>query len=146
MSRSSAICVDASLVVRLLLGPENQDIKSVWDQWDQENRELVAPGLIYYEVLNALYQYERHGKLSADTVTQAFEAALSLPIRLHFATALQLRALDLTRKLSLSACYDAQYLALAEQLDIELWTGDARLVNQVRAQFPRVHLAVPRDH
>lgn len=37
-------------------------------------------------------------------------------------------ALDLAERLSLSATYDAHYLALAEWLGAEFWTADQRLV------------------
>jgi predicted nucleic acid-binding protein len=97
--------------------------------------------LIYYEILNALYQYERHGKLSADTVAEAFDVALELPIRLYSDSALHLRAIQMARRFTLPAAYDAHYLALAERLDSELWTCDGRLVKKVGADLPWVHLA-----
>jgi predicted nucleic acid-binding protein len=141
MSRSSAVCVDASLVVRLLLGPQSQEIRSLWEQWDQEHLDPAAPSLIYYEVSNALYQYERHGKLSADTVSEAFDVALGLPIRLYSDPALHLRAVQIARRFTLPASYDAHYLALAEHLGTDLWTCDARLVKKVGADLSWVHLA-----
>ncbi len=141
MSRSSAVCVDASLVVRLLLGPQSQEIAALWEQWDQKHRDLVAPTLIYYEISNALYQYERHGKLSADTLAEAFDVALGLPIRLYSDSALHLRAIQIARRFTLPASYDAHYLALAEHLGTELWTCDARLVKKVGPDLSWVHLA-----
>ncbi len=141
MSRSSVICVDASLVVRFLLGPQSEEIRSLWKQWNQD-RDLVAPALIHFEILNALYQYERHGKLSTDTISEAVDLALGLPIRLYSDPALHLRALQITRRFTLPASYDAHYLALAERLGTELWTCDARLVKKVGADLSWVHLAL----
>jgi predicted nucleic acid-binding protein len=141
MSRSSAVCVDASLVVRLLLEPQNEGLLALWEQWDQDHRDLVAPGLVYFEILNALYQYERHGKLSKDTVSEAFDVALGLPIRIYSDSALHLRALQIARRFGLPACYDAHYLALAERLGIDLWTCDGRLVKKVEADLSWIHLA-----
>ena len=105
MSRSSAVCADASLVVRLLIGPESQNVRALWDRWDQEHRDVVSPGLVHYEILNALYQYEKHGKLSASTVTEAFDTALGLQIRLYSDNALHLRALQITRRRIQSRLY-----------------------------------------
>jgi len=141
MSRSSIICVDASLVVRFLVGPQNHEISSLWGTWAQQSRDLAAPALIHYEVLNALYQYEKHGHLSADLVTEIFDAALSLPIKLHSDPAVHSQALQLARRFALSACYDAHYVALAERLGAELWTCDARLVKKVGEDLPWVRLA-----
>ena len=79
MSKSSAVCVDASLIVRLLVDPKEQRPRSLWEQWSQEGRDFVAPALIHYEVVNALYQYERIGKLSSNVITEAFETSRKLP-------------------------------------------------------------------
>ena len=140
MSRSSAVCVDASLIVRLLIGPQSEIIRSLWDKWAQEEWVMVAPGLIHYEILNALYQSEKHGKLSADTVNEAFDLARSLSIRLYSDAELHLRAIQLTRHFSLPASYDAHYLALAERLGVEFWTCDTNLVKKVGADLPWVHV------
>lgn len=140
MSRSSAVCVDASLVVRLLIGPQKENIRFLLDGWARDHRDMVAPGLIRYEVLNALYQYEKHGKLSTETVTGAFDTALGLSIRLYSDRGLHLQALQLTRRFALPASYDAHYLALAERLGIELWTCDGNLVKKVGTDLPWVHL------
>lgn len=142
MSESSAVCVDASLVVRLFVDFKEQKPRLLLEQWTQENRELVAPALLYYEVVNALYRYERHGKLSAQIVDEIFEAAAKLPIRLYPDTDLNVRAKRLARRFDLPACYDAHYLALAELLNIELWTCDEKLATKVGADFPSLHVAL----
>lgn len=45
MNKSSAVCVDASLIVRLIVDPNEQKPRSLWEQWVQEKREIVAPSL-----------------------------------------------------------------------------------------------------
>lgn len=47
-------------------------------------------------------------------------------------------ALTVADAQNLSATYDAQYIALAEQLGCEFWTDDRRLVRQVSATLPSV--------
>ena len=49
--------------------------------------------------------------------------------------------IQLARYLTLPACYDAQYLALAEHLGVEFWTCDGRLVKKVESKLPWVRLA-----
>lgn len=141
MSRSSVICVDASLVVRFLVDPDNQTVQALWDQWFQEGYVFVAPSLLHYEVLNALFQYERHGKLSAQATSEALTASLKIPIRLYSEFELHREALQLARRFALPACYDAHYVALAERLGIELWTCDERLFKKVKDNLPWVHSA-----
>ena len=47
---SSTVCIDASLVVRLLVPTEEtEEVERHWLRWIEEGRTVVAPGLIAYE-------------------------------------------------------------------------------------------------
>ncbi len=61
MNNSSTICVDANIVVRLVLFPKDK-IQTIWQDWTSNETRLAAPSLLYYEVVNSLYQYQKHGK------------------------------------------------------------------------------------
>ena len=135
------ICVDASLVIRLVADPADEAVRRLWEGWDADGRLVAAPTLLYYEVTNGLFQYQRLGLLTSDAVQLAQQAALSLPISLHGQATLHRRALGLAGGLVLPATYDAHYLALAEALDAEFWTADKRLVHAVRETLPWVHAA-----
>jgi predicted nucleic acid-binding protein len=137
---SSWLCVDANLVIRLVADPKDKAIRQLWEQWDDENRQLAAPTLLFYEVSNALYRYQRLGIMSPSAVHLALRAALSLPLRLHGEVDLHWRALELAERFSLPAAYDAHYLAVAEWLGGEFWTADRRLARAVQADLPWVHL------
>ena len=138
---NSPVCVDASVVVRLLIDtPETVRVEALWDGWAAAERLIVAPSLLYYEVTNALYRYQKSGFLGQSAVQQALEAALALPLRLYAEADLHWRALELAGRLSLPAAYDAHYLALAEWLGAEFWTGDGRLARTVQAALPWVHV------
>jgi predicted nucleic acid-binding protein len=137
---SSWLCVDASLVIRLVAGPADQAHLALWEEWDSEGRQLAAPTLLYYEVANALYRYQKLGYIGASAVELAFKAALALPFELHGGPDLHWRALELANRFSLPAAYDAHYLALAELLEGELWTADGRLARAVRSSLRWVHL------
>jgi predicted nucleic acid-binding protein len=69
---------------------------------------------------------------------------LALPITLYDDDALHGRAFDLGGQYKLPAACDAHYLALAERLSIDFFTGDRRLWNAVRHELPWVRL-VPDD-
>ena len=94
---------------------------------------LVAPSLIYYEIMNGLHQYWKEGKLDVQTHKSAVKTALSLKINVVGDADLHQRAAELAQSLNLPAAYDAHYLALAERLDINLWTTDAKLFNTVQS-------------
>jgi predicted nucleic acid-binding protein len=137
---NSSICVDASLVVRLLVDSNGKDIQTLWQEWETAARQIVAPTLLYYEVANALYQYQKHGYLQAETVFQAMEVALQLPIRLQEGEHHHLRALRISQQFELPATYDAHYLAVAENLNATFWTADRRLVTTIQPELTWVRL------
>jgi predicted nucleic acid-binding protein len=137
---SSWICVDASLVIRLVVGPADESNQARWEQWDSEGRRLAAPTLLYYEVANALYRYQKLGYISTSAVELAFKAALALPLELHGGPDLHWRALELASQFDLPAAYDAHYLGLAELLEGEFWTANGGLVRAVQPSLTWVHL------
>ena len=124
---SSPICVDASLVARLFVGPDAAQVWSLFDAWTAEGVQLCAPTLLVYELTNVFHKYQQRGFLSAPTAQLVQEATLGLPILLEPHTALAAGALRISTTLRLPAAYDAYYLALAEQLGADLWTADVRL-------------------
>jgi predicted nucleic acid-binding protein len=140
MPNSSRVCCDANLVVYAVTGPTPARIRDVWDRWRSENRLLVAPTLLRYELTNSLHRLRLSGTLTPDAARNALLAALAFPIEYHLDDEQHVRAMELASRFNRPATYDAHYLALAERLGIEFWTADERLYNTVRHQFPWVHL------
>lgn len=142
----SPVCLDASFLLRLLLdGEMASQADDLWETWHREGRRLIAPTLLYYEVTNALHRYLAHGDLSPAEVKTLLNLALRLDIELIGDAELHHRALQLARAFSLPAANDAYYLALAERLEAEFWTADARLAQAVQDRLPWVHrLGEPR--
>jgi predicted nucleic acid-binding protein len=106
---------------------------------------IAAPTLLYYEVASALRRYVHVGELQSSGVDEALDAALGLGVVLIGDDALHRRALRFADQLGLAAAYDAHYLALAERLDAELWTTDARLVRGLAGRLPWVRLIGAAD-
>ena len=132
MSNSSTVCVDASIVLRYVLQPDNEAIKKLWKSWLASETRLISPTLLFYEVTNALYQQQKNKILSPETIWQSLEFSLGLPINLVNEASLHLRAREIAMQYNLPATYDAHYLALAEQMKADLWTADMRLVNTLK--------------
>jgi predicted nucleic acid-binding protein len=120
--------------------PQQGSIQRIWDRWAVEERLLVAPFLLRYEVTNALHRYGMAGQRSPTLVASALDAALLLPIRLHGEADLHARAIKFATRFVLPAAYDAHYLALADRLGADFWTTDRKLANAVRPTLPWVHL------
>ena len=138
---SSIICVDASIVIPLVVGSGNvKRISELFQTWHESKYVLIAPTLLYYEVTNVLRRYLVHGELSEEETTKALEAALNFDITLYNDEELHLKALEFANRFSLPATYDAHYLALAKRFNAQLWTADRRLVRAVQNELSWVHL------
>jgi predicted nucleic acid-binding protein len=92
MSKSTTVCVDASVILRYVLQPKNDGIQKLWQSWISEEASLVAPSLLFYEVTNALYQQQRNKVLSAEIIWETLELSLDLPITLIDEKNLHLKA------------------------------------------------------
>ena len=141
ISPAPVVCVDASLIVRLVTDAENRQLRPLWRQWQDEGREAAAPTLVLFEVANALYRLARQRFFSHAAASTALQAALALPLQLYVDPTLHRQAMRLAEQFDLPACSDAHYLALAERLGAELWTCDDRLARAVAPQMPWVHVA-----
>lgn len=137
---NSPLCIDANLVIRLVADPDDELVRSTWERWDAEHRRIAAPTLLFYEVANALYRYQRARMMSSSALRLALKAAQALPLRLYGEPELHTRALDLAERFSLPAAYDAHYLALADWLGAEFWTADLRLARVVQEELPWVRV------
>lgn len=137
---SQIICIDPGPVIQLTTFPRNNAIKTLWDRWEREDRQISAPSLLFFDIANILSSYIRQGVLSPRTVQAILAACRSLPINLVDDPDLHVIALQISERYNLPIGSDPHYLALAEKLDKELWTYDRRLaiaVNQAGAA-PRV--------
>lgn len=131
MQSAPSVCLDASVVVRWLLEDEQSHIESLLT----DQRHLVAPTLMRYEVTNALYRLTKAGDLTVSTVSDLIDVLLSLPIEIVDEPLLHGSALRIASRYRSGAAYHAHYVALARHLDAELWTADKRLYNALSPHF-----------
>jgi predicted nucleic acid-binding protein len=132
MSNSSTICIDASIILRVVLLPDNTSIQNLWQSWVSKEIQLVAPTLLFYEVTNALYQQQKNKAISPETIRKTLELSLELPITFVNEANLHLKAREIAMQYNLSATYDAHYLALADWMKIDFYTADIKLVNSLK--------------
>lgn len=131
---SDSVVVDASFVVRLLVPyPETERAGSLVETWRAEKRVLEAPQLMYLEVVSALRRQVFARTLRLERALAAIKVLYSLGVEVR-PTDIGLceAALSWADKLGQAKAYDSFYLALAEQLNAELWTADDRLAQRAR--------------
>ncbi|MBM3189143.1 MAG: type II toxin-antitoxin system VapC family toxin [Chloroflexi bacterium] len=95
--------------------------------------EIVVPVLWEYEVVSTLRKAVASGSYAPDAAERALDRLLTLPdTRVAPDPTLHRAALRWADRIGQIVAYDAQYLALAERLEAELWTADRRLVERAR--------------
>lgn len=122
--------------------PDNRE-ERIRQLWREPFQRLIAPGLIRYEITNALHRLVRATPEERPVLREALQIALALPIELYHESWLHPRAMDFAERFHLPAAYDAHYLALADHFSCELWTADQRLVNTVSHSLPWVRFVGP---
>jgi predicted nucleic acid-binding protein len=129
-----SIVVDANIVLSLAIPfPYSQQSIHLMEIWKDSNEPLNAPILLEYEIVSAFRKLIFLGDISEEEAFSMLTNLLALGIRSHQpAPEHNQRALEWARFLGQSKAYDAQYLALAESLQAELWTADRRLVRGAR--------------
>ncbi len=104
--------------------------------------EVIVPGLWVYEVTSVLYRHARSQAGGEAWLKRTLPPLLSLADEIVRADSeLALAAVAWAKRLGQAKAYDAFYLALAERLKCEFWTGDKRLYSrarQVGAEFVRM--------
>lgn len=130
------IVPDASIVANVVgdSGPDGAAARAVL----RSERELAAPDLIDVETTSVLRRRWLSGDLSARRFRSAINDLADLPILRHPTLPLMLRAYELRSSVT---PYDAAYIRLAEALDCDLVTADARLA---RAPGPRCRVRIIR--
>lgn len=143
----SLVCVDASFVVKLVtLEPEYHIAHALWSGWLSGNVEIYAPVLLPIEAVSAVRKQVKRGLLSEATGDEALTALLEhlKLIELAQPDAYLQQAWALAKRYSLTVVYDACYVALADELNADLWTGDGRMLRTMPQHAGRIRTLTPQ--
>jgi predicted nucleic acid-binding protein len=129
------VVVDAGVVLSLVLPlPFSEQASTMLRALTQAGEKLYAPALLEYEVCSVLRRAISQGIIDSACAEQGIELLGDIRIDpITPASSLHSRALYWAARLGQSKAYDAQYLALAEQMGCRLVTTDQRLVRAARA-------------
>ena len=138
MSQAPYLVVDASVALKWALDDEEAVAQAVAlrDAGIGGEFQMLAPSLWLYEVSNGLVMAVRRGRLAPELGGQALQHILVLGVRLADPEAGDVYERAVRHGLT---AHDAAYLALAEALDIPLWTGDRRFYEATRESVDRIH-------
>jgi predicted nucleic acid-binding protein len=119
------IVVDTHVIAYLLIaGDRSEAADRLW----QADREWVAPRLWLDEFLNVLATSERLGRLDSRLTAGLLDDALELMLDGTFEVRSE-RVLAVARRTGCSG-YDSQYIALAEDLGVALYTWDRQILGR----------------
>lgn len=133
----SEVVVDASAVLKWQLDDEEAVAEAIAlrDDFLVHGRiSLLAPSLLVYEITNGMLTAVRHRRLSQSQAQEGLTNLLAAGIRLIPGEPSQI--LSVASQWRVSA-YDGAYLALAERLDCQVWTGDRAFYNACRRKSSR---------
>lgn len=132
--------LDCSVAVRWFVSQTYwKQALSVLEGVQAGSTDLAAPDVVVAELGHVLRKLIVGKKLSADRGLAAVDRFLALPISLSPAKDLSHHALQLALDHS-GTFYDALYLALAEQEDLQVLTADGRMARAFAKLGRTLHL------
>jgi len=126
MEEEKVLVLDATVAVKWFTNePLRDKALLIRDKYVKGLVDLIAPGLLFYEVANALRYNPRFG---VEEVKNALKALENLGISLYgFEGQLRDTSIELAYRFGITV-YDAAYVALAVIQDAVLYTADKEVV------------------
>jgi predicted nucleic acid-binding protein len=131
------VVLDSNLAVALVLDAERAPaIEDRLRKWEDAGESMHAPSLFRFEVANALTRNIAAKMIDAADAKVAWQRIVAIEISLHGLSDGP-AVIEVARRLKRQNAYDAAYVALAQELDAELWTLDGPLArNAANADLP----------
>ncbi len=137
------VVLDSNVAVALALDAERAPvIEERLLAWEEAKEALHAPSLFRFEVANALTRNIAADKIDAADAKVAWQRIVAIEIGLHGLVDGP-AVIAVARKLKRESAYDAAYVALAQELDAELWTIDGPLFRNAASSELPVRLIEP---
>ncbi|MDH5200822.1 MAG: type II toxin-antitoxin system VapC family toxin [Candidatus Bathyarchaeota archaeon] len=129
MAREEVVVADASVVVKWFVEEEHtRDALRLRDDYVERVVDIASPGLLPYEVLNALRYNPSLGEVQLKDAATALEkySLWLFPLEGELAA----RCVENSLKHGISV-YDSAYISLGEVRGSPVYTADRRLVEKV---------------
>jgi predicted nucleic acid-binding protein len=125
--------LDASVVLKWFI-PEKDFEKAdiIRTEYLQGIRSIIVPDLLLYEISNSL---RYHPEFTSQEIKDVLKTLLDMEIEIITPTlALMEKAIDISKEQNIT-CYDATYLALADDLQEEFITADEKLIKKLSNSY-----------
>lgn len=132
---SRAIIIDASVAAKWLLDDEvSFQVDLIKEEFLNNKITIQAPTVIYYEINNLLKSSAISQRIDPSKAIEAYQDFLGLGFMTYSSKELLADTLNKALELNISS-YDASYVALAENLQIPLFTADEKLVKKAKSSL-----------
>jgi predicted nucleic acid-binding protein len=133
----TTLVIDACVSLKWVFNDEEAIAQATQlrDQGIAGHFEFIAPSLWIYEVINGLVVALRRGRIAEQECYQAATAIQSIGVKLIDPPPQKVQGHAIQYGIG---AYDAAYVALAEMLNVPLWTGDRRLFNTISARTSQI--------
>ena len=129
------VVVDASVIVKWFVEEEGSDKSlKLRDRYIEGEIRIIAPELMIFETLNALYYKRLFSEEELKQISEALEAySFTLyPLRGNYAS----RAVEVAFKNGITI-YDASYIALAIIRNTQMYTADEKLMRKLKHGYQK---------
>jgi predicted nucleic acid-binding protein len=131
----SELCVDASVIVKLVLKgePHRVTARRLLRDCIVNNVTLIAPPFFESESDTSIRKRVYDGKLSFTDAKRAFAGLDKVTVQFLTHPNLRQRAREIAERFNQRTVYDSTYAALAELRGCEFWTADKVFYDSVKA-------------
>ncbi|MEM0053627.1 MAG: type II toxin-antitoxin system VapC family toxin [Nitrososphaeria archaeon] len=127
------VVVDASVIVKWFVEEESSDKAIiVRDKYIDGEIKLIAPEILPFEVLNALYYKKLFSKEELEEISEALEEFSFELYSLKGEYAKKI--IEVVVKNGITV-YDASYIGLAVFKNIQVYTSDKKLIGRLNKEF-----------
>jgi predicted nucleic acid-binding protein len=129
----SIVVVDASIVVKWFVEEENSDKAiRIRDKYVEGEVRLIAPEIIKFEVLNALYYKKLFSEDEMGEISEALDSYLFdlYPLKGEYAK----KTVETAFRNNITI-YDASYISLAIMKNAYFYTADEKLIKRLNKDY-----------
>jgi len=141
LSGASAVCLDASFVVKVAMWEDDTPLaQAMLRHWPEHGTRIVGPATVIAESCSVARTKVHRGLIGSSAARKAIAALLRLDLELVPLDNYYFSAWAFAERLHQPTLYDCYYLAVAEAHDCEFWTADRALYRACQPALPWVKL------
>ncbi len=120
-----------------LVLPEDysEKVHSIWAEWISKRKSIHAPYLLIYETHSVIRNKVYRKELTLEEGITASDVLGEQDIIFYYSPMSVKAALDFAKRYNRPTLYDSFYMAVAKEIESELWTADRKLVNSLNDEI-----------